>query len=133
MDFRSTLTGPLSRILSSSGGASSHLVDSFRAVLSMMMAIAGGIVVVQLTIQRILGLTEAGYFRQLRALRFRRKLRLGGDRDGSGDALEPGAWVDVRREPRARPVVVDVQPVHHDPALLTAAAWFMHSMRSSIC
>ncbi|MAS26767.1 TrkA family potassium uptake protein [Synechococcus sp. UW105] len=43
--------------------------------LVTVLIIAGGIVVVQLTIQRILGLTEAGYFRQLRALRFRRKLR----------------------------------------------------------
>ena len=43
--------------------------------LVTVLIIAGGIVVVQLTIQRILGLTEAGYFRQLRELRFRRKLR----------------------------------------------------------
>lgn len=43
--------------------------------LVTVLTIAGGVVVVQLTIQRLLGLTEAGYFRQLRALRFRRKLR----------------------------------------------------------
>ena len=43
--------------------------------LVTVLIIAGGIVVVQLTIQGILGLTEAGYFRQLRELRFRRKLR----------------------------------------------------------
>ena len=43
--------------------------------LVTVLIIAGGIVVVQLTIQRILGLTESGYFRQLRDLRFRRKLR----------------------------------------------------------
>ena len=40
-----------------------------------VLIIAGGIVVVQLTIQRILGLSEAGYFRRLRELRFQRKLR----------------------------------------------------------
>ena len=43
--------------------------------LVTVLTIAGGIVVVQLTIQRLLGLSEAGYFRQLRELRFRRKLR----------------------------------------------------------
>ncbi|MGC6483118.1 MAG: potassium channel family protein [Synechococcus sp.] len=43
--------------------------------LVTVLIIAGGVVVVQLTIQRILGLAESGYFRQLRALRFRRKLR----------------------------------------------------------
>ena len=43
--------------------------------LVTVLTIAGGIVVVQLTIQRLLGLSEAGYFRQLREVRFRRKLR----------------------------------------------------------
>lgn len=43
--------------------------------LVTVLIIAGGLVVVQLSIQRILGLTESGYFRQLRDLRFRRILR----------------------------------------------------------
>jgi len=43
--------------------------------LVTVLIIGGGVVVVQLTIQRLLGLAESGYFRQLRALRFRRKLR----------------------------------------------------------
>ena len=43
--------------------------------LVTVLIVAGGIVVVQLSIQKILGLTESGYFRQLRELRFRRKLR----------------------------------------------------------
>ena len=43
--------------------------------LVTVLTIAGGIVVVQLAIQRLLGLSESGYFRQLRDLRFRRKLR----------------------------------------------------------
>ena len=43
--------------------------------LVTVLIIAGGVVVVQVTIQRVLGLAESGYFRQLRALRFRRKLR----------------------------------------------------------
>ncbi len=40
-----------------------------------VLIIAGGIVVVQLTIKRILGLAESGYFRKMRELRFRRRLR----------------------------------------------------------
>ena len=40
-----------------------------------VFTIAGGIVVVQLTIQRVLGMSESGYFRQLRDLRFRRVLQ----------------------------------------------------------
>ena len=43
--------------------------------LVTVLIVAGGIVVVQLSIQKILGLTESGYFRQLRELSFRRKLR----------------------------------------------------------
>ncbi len=43
--------------------------------LVTVLIIGGGVVVVQLTLQRLLGLAESGYFRQLRALRFRRKLR----------------------------------------------------------
>ncbi|KGG25744.1 MULTISPECIES: potassium channel family protein [unclassified Prochlorococcus] len=43
--------------------------------LVTVLIIAGGVVVVQLTIQRALRLTESGYFRQLRELRFRRVLR----------------------------------------------------------
>ena len=43
--------------------------------LVTVLIVAGGIVVVQLSIQKILGLTESGYFRQLRELRFRRNLR----------------------------------------------------------
>ena len=43
--------------------------------LVTVLIIAGGVVVVQLTIQRVLGLTESGYFRQIRELRFRRMLR----------------------------------------------------------
>ena len=39
--------------------------------LVTVLIVAGGIVVVQLSIQKILGLTESGYFRQLRELRFR--------------------------------------------------------------
>jgi voltage-gated potassium channel len=34
--------------------------------LVTVLIVAGGIVVVQLSIQKILGLTESGYFRQLR-------------------------------------------------------------------
>lgn len=43
--------------------------------LVTVLIIAGGVVVVQLTIQRVLRLTESGYFRQVRELRFRRILR----------------------------------------------------------
>ncbi|TCD56282.1 VIC family potassium channel protein [Synechococcus sp. BS55D] len=43
--------------------------------LVTVLIIAGGVVVVQLSIQRVLGLTESGYFRQVRELRFRRVLR----------------------------------------------------------
>lgn len=43
--------------------------------LVTVLIITGGVVVVQLTIQRLIRLTESGYFRQLRELRFRRMLR----------------------------------------------------------
>lgn len=43
--------------------------------LVTVLIIAGGVVVVQLTVQKVLGLTESGYFRELRELRFRRILR----------------------------------------------------------
>ncbi|CAK24286.1 TrkA family potassium uptake protein [Synechococcus sp. CS-197] len=43
--------------------------------LVTVLIIAGGLLVVQLTIQRVLGLSQSGYFRQLRELRFRRMLR----------------------------------------------------------
>ena len=39
------------------------------------LIIAGGLVVVQLTLQRLLGLSEAGYFRRMSELRFRRIIR----------------------------------------------------------
>ena len=39
------------------------------------LIIAGGLVVIQLTIQRLLRLSESGYFRRMRDLRFRRNLR----------------------------------------------------------
>ncbi len=41
-----------------------------------VLIIAGGLVVVQLTIQRLLRLFESGYFRRMSELRFRRRLRL---------------------------------------------------------
>ncbi len=40
-----------------------------------VLIISGGLVVVQLTIQRVLGLAESGYFRKMRELRFRRIIR----------------------------------------------------------
>ena len=43
--------------------------------LVTVLIIAGGLLVVQLSIQRVLGLSESGYFRQVRELRFRRMLR----------------------------------------------------------
>ena len=43
--------------------------------LVTVLIIAGGLLVVQLAIQRVLGLSESGYFRQVRDLRFRRQLR----------------------------------------------------------
>ena len=43
--------------------------------LVTVLIIAGGLLVVQLSIQRVLGLSQSGYFRQLREVRFRRMLR----------------------------------------------------------
>lgn len=43
--------------------------------LVTVLIIAGGLLVVQLTIQRVLGLSQSGYFRQVRDIRFRRMLR----------------------------------------------------------
>ena len=43
--------------------------------LVTVLIIAGGLLVVQLTIQRVLGLSQSGYFRQLREIRFHRMLR----------------------------------------------------------
>jgi len=43
--------------------------------LVTVLIIAGGLVVVQFTLQRFLQLTESGYFRSMRYLRFRRTLR----------------------------------------------------------
>ncbi len=40
-----------------------------------VLIITGGLIVVQLTIQRILRLADSGYFRQLKELRFRRVIR----------------------------------------------------------
>ncbi len=40
-----------------------------------VLIIGGGLVVVQLTLQRLLRLSESGYFRKMRELRFRRLLR----------------------------------------------------------
>ena len=40
-----------------------------------VMIIGGGLVVVQLTIQRLLGLSTSGYFNRMKELRFRRGLR----------------------------------------------------------
>tara|TARA_B100000700_G_scaffold328672_1_gene447291 strand:- start:2808 stop:3890 length:1083 start_codon:yes stop_codon:yes gene_type:complete len=40
-----------------------------------VLIISGGLIVVQLTIQRFLRLVEYGYFKEMRELRFRRKLR----------------------------------------------------------
>ncbi len=40
-----------------------------------LLIIGGGLVVVQLSLQRLLGLSESGYFRRMRYLRFRRILR----------------------------------------------------------
>ncbi len=40
-----------------------------------VLIISGGLIVVQLTLQRVLRLSESGYFRKMRELRFRRLLR----------------------------------------------------------
>ena len=40
-----------------------------------VLIITGGLIVVQLTIQRVLRLVDSGYFRQLKELRFRRIIR----------------------------------------------------------
>ncbi len=40
-----------------------------------VLIIGGGLVVVQLTLQRLLGLSQVGYFRKMRELRFKRMLR----------------------------------------------------------
>ena len=40
-----------------------------------VLIIAGGLVVVQLTLQRLVGLSEYGYFQKMRELKFRRVLR----------------------------------------------------------
>tara|TARA_Y100001968_G_scaffold332813_1_gene392446 strand:- start:1125 stop:2219 length:1095 start_codon:yes stop_codon:yes gene_type:complete len=40
-----------------------------------LLIIAGGLIVVQLTIKRLLDLAESGYFRKMRELRFQRNLR----------------------------------------------------------
>ena len=42
--------------------------------LVTVLIVIGGLLVVQLSIQRVLGLTESGYFRRLRELRFQRRL-----------------------------------------------------------
>ena len=42
--------------------------------LVTVLIVIGGLLVVQLSIQRVLGLTESGYFRRLRELRFQRTL-----------------------------------------------------------
>ena len=89
MDFRSTLTGPLSRIMSSSGGASSHLVDSFRAVLSMMMAIAGGIVVV---VFLLLGTWVLYRLWRVKVLSADDLLADGAEQDGEVNALFAGSF-----------------------------------------
>ena len=43
--------------------------------LVTILIVVGGVIVVQLMIQRILGLTESGYFRRLRELRFQQRLQ----------------------------------------------------------
>jgi voltage-gated potassium channel len=43
--------------------------------LVTVLIVVGGLLVVQLSIQRVLGLTESGYFRRLQELRFQRTLR----------------------------------------------------------
>lgn len=43
--------------------------------LVTVLIVVGGVIVVQLIIQRVLGLTESGYFRQLRELRFQQRLQ----------------------------------------------------------
>lgn len=55
-----------------SDGTSEPLSGAGRVVTTL--SIAGGLVVVQMTIQGLLGLTESGYFRRMRELRFRRWL-----------------------------------------------------------
>jgi voltage-gated potassium channel len=55
-----------------SDGTTQPLSAAGRVVTTL--SIAGGLVVVQLTIQGLLGLTESGYFRRMRELRFRRWL-----------------------------------------------------------
>ncbi len=40
-----------------------------------LLIIAGGLIVIQLTLQRLLGLSETGYFRRMRDLKFHRQLR----------------------------------------------------------
>ena len=40
------------------------------------LIIGGGLVIVQITLQRLLGLSESGYFRKMRELKLRRMLRL---------------------------------------------------------
>ncbi|MCT0217508.1 potassium channel protein [Synechococcus sp. CS-1329] len=55
-----------------SDGTTEPLSGAGRVVTTL--SIAGGLVVVQVAIQSLLGLTESGYFRRMRELRFRRWL-----------------------------------------------------------
>lgn len=55
-----------------SDGTTQPLSGAGRVVTTL--SIAGGLVVVQMTIQGLLGLTDSGYFRRMRELRFRRWL-----------------------------------------------------------
>jgi voltage-gated potassium channel len=55
-----------------SDGTTQPLSGAGRVVTTL--SIAGGLVVVQMTVQGLLGLTDSGYFRRMRELRFRRGL-----------------------------------------------------------
>ena len=60
--------------ISTIGYSEVHTLTTAGRIVTVF-TIAGGIIVVQLTIQRVLGMSESGYFRQLRDLRFQRLLQ----------------------------------------------------------
>ena len=59
--------------ISTIGYGEVHQLSSQGRLVTVLIVI-GGLLVVQLFIQRVLGLTESGYFRKLREFRFRRLL-----------------------------------------------------------
>ena len=60
--------------ISTIGYGEVHPLSSQGRLVTVLIVI-GGLLVVQLFIQRVLGLTESGYFRQLREFRFQRLLQ----------------------------------------------------------